>query len=144
MNTIVKLIRKVALWLMPYLITACSDFLETAIRAVGEAAELTDENARRQRALAIFELAYPAVPENLRRMAIQAAEILHDLGVTADMLDHVEGLVLTYDVCDLTSAQKRWGILEEIGKTFPEVPERAARLVVELAVAKLRAAHHAS
>ncbi len=65
--------------------------------------------------------------------------ILNGLGVSAAKLDKMEELVSAESMQDLLTADKRAAVLSQFTALFPDIPERIGRLLLEIAVARVKA-----
>lgn len=135
MAFLVPIFTKLAWWLVPQILDRLINYLEAVLRAVEAAEVIEDYNERR---LTVLTQVGGWLPETATRLMIEACVILFRLGVTGDRLDACQALVTGSGIGGLTSAEKRAAVLHDLCQMFPDMPERAGRLIVEFCVAKVR------
>lgn len=76
--------------------------------------------------------------KSLPHLILRALDIVHEL-VPQEVLQHAEDLVRqAADNALFNNAQRREWVVEELLKAFPILPERAARMAVELALSLVK------
>lgn len=137
---LIPILTKVALWILPKLAGFVVDAFGKCLAAV-EAAESIPNQADRRTAVMASLAHFSAIPEPVRRFLCEACVILFKLGVTSAQLEKMEELVSSeqnYELLGNTS--KRDAVLNQFAELFPALPERIGRLLLELAVLKVKAA----
>ena len=134
MTFLIPLVTKLVWWLAPQIINRIIDYVETTLRAVEAAEQIDDYDARR---LSVLQQIDGWLPDTAERLLVEVCVILYRLGVTADRLDTCQELVQSYGALD--SAEGRMDVLRQLCLQFPDMPERAGRLLVEFCIAKVRA-----
>jgi hypothetical protein len=138
---LVSIATKIVWWLVPKLAESVVDALGKCLMAVEQAESI--ENLAERRLAAMNALgSYSMIPEPIRRFTVEACVILFKLGITAAHLEKMEELV-SYeetwaDVRD--SSDRRYAVLMKFRELFPNLPERMGRLLLEIAVLKVKAA----
>ncbi len=140
MPWLLPLLAKLAWWLLPKLLGNVVDSIAATLSLV-EKAELAVEGTAARRDWVIQRMpATGLIPEWALRVLLEFCVILHGLGVTYAQLKKMEELVSADNIQGLLSSEKRALVLNEFKALFPELPERIGRLLLEIAVAKVKAA----
>lgn len=139
MNFVISLLIKLFWWSLPRMLGFGISKLSDALELV-EIAETRMTDSAERRAWALAGLGGTGnLPEPLIRLIFELCVILHGLGVTTPKLMDMELIVERLQATDFTDEDKRRSTIEQFGALYPDVPERAARLILEVAVAKLKA-----
>lgn len=133
------LFTKLAWWLMPKLIGSIVDAIETTLRLVETAETAIEDYAGRRDYVLQRMPGAGTIPESVLRFVLEFCVILRGLGVTSTQLDKMESLVSQDALTGLLTDQKRAVVLDQFKALFPDIPERTGRLLMELAVAKVKA-----
>jgi hypothetical protein len=132
---------KLVWWLIPQLAAFIVDGIGKCLLAVEQAESI--ENLAERRLAAMNALgSYSMIPEPIRRFTVEACVILFKLGITAAHLEKMESLVAREETwADVrTSEDRRYAVLMKFRELFPNLPERMGRLLLEIAVLKIKAA----
>jgi hypothetical protein len=135
------ILTKLVWWLIPKLAESLVDAIGKCLMAVQYAESIENEAERR-----LFVMnslgAYSTIPEPIRRFIVEACVILFKLGITAEHLEKMEELVGYEETwADIrTSDERRNAALKKFAELFPNLPERMGRLLLEIAVLKVKAA----
>ena len=135
---ILIVVKTLAHWVLPNLLGEFADYLEHALNRVTAADAHWNEDHRRHVVLNTLAEDYPSVPEPVHRAAIEIALILVRLGISTTQIAALEKLVTDEQLYDLAPVERRKLVLQRFSALFPDVPERTARLLLEVVVAKLR------
>lgn len=139
MTRLLDIAAKIAWWLAPKVLGRIVDaFGQTLVLVQTAETGFPDKDLRRDYVLLRMPGA-GVIPEWAARALIEFCVILHGLGVTPEALDKMEELVSNHEADWLSSTEKRTMVLERFAATFPDLPERIGRLLLEIAVAKIRA-----
>lgn len=130
---------KIIWWALPKLAGTAIDKLGIHLLYVETADQLIDTAARRKAVLQSIGTQLDPLPESFVRAYVELLVILHRIGVTSASLDAMELIVGSLDVDVLTNPEKRAVALQEFLAAYKDVPESVARLLIEFAVAKIRA-----
>lgn len=124
--------------LLPWILERFVGVFTVMLRLVATADNIVDSAARRERVLENFHDIYPSVPDWVANLILEAALILYRLGVGTPQMLEMERLVRETDWYQLHDPMIKNHIIEMFKETFPEVPERAGRLLFELIIAQRR------
>lgn len=135
-NILMSLLIKLALWLFPELITAVSNYLETGLIEVEnvDGVQMTGDEKRGAVLLAL-RAQYSFLPDLVHFAAIEFCLIVYRLGVTATLLNELETMFRS--MLNTGANVTREMIMEIVTEKFPELPEKAGRLVVEWVLSRL-------
>lgn len=145
MPVVYAIAMKLLWWALPKLIERVSDYFEAGLRAIEEGTEriasgsYADGATARHIALQRLLDQEGSLPESWYRFTIEICLVLHRMGITAERLDAMEGLVTDKALHGLTGKEKRDFILQRVQAFFSDVSETTARLLVEWAVVKVKA-----
>jgi hypothetical protein len=141
MSWLLAALTKIALWIMPQLAALVVDAFGKCLAAV-EQAEQIENTAERRLAVMNSLGGYSSIPEAARRFLVEFCVIVYRLGVTAEQLEKMEQLVAYQDTWTAIreSSARRDSVLQQFSELFPNMPERIGRLLLELAVLKVKAA----
>lgn len=129
---------KILWWALPKILGGLIDNLGTALALVESAEQKDQDWERRAILLGNLKLILPPAPEFIVRGYLEFLVVLYQVGVTSDALEAMENIVRKLDADSIASVDKRQVALSSFATLFPCVPERVARLMIELAVAKVR------
>jgi hypothetical protein len=130
---------KAAWWAAGILKDAITDYVDGLLLAAETADQAVTDTANRRRiVLEGLMQTHPLLPEGFQRLALECAVTLVRLGVTGDKVRKLTAVAEGLDSTTLANGAKREAALSEALRIFPDMPERAARLLVEFAVARLR------
>lgn len=130
---------KIIWWALPKLAGGMIDKLGDSLALVEMSDQKSEDFEKRTSLIDAVTPMLSPLPGSFIRAYIEFLVILYRLGVTSEALDAMEQLVLAVDVYSVSDAEKRRETLSRFASLFPEVPERVARLLVELSVARVRA-----
>lgn len=136
---------KLVWWLIPQMAAFIVDGIGKCLMAVEQAESI--ENLAERRLAAMNALgSYSMIPEPIRRFTVEACVILFKLGITAAHLEKMEELVSYEETwADVrTGDTRREIVLSKFGELFPNLPERIGRLLLEIAVLKVKVAFGSS
>ncbi|MEW6351286.1 MAG: hypothetical protein AB1646_19705 [Thermodesulfobacteriota bacterium] len=139
MMWITAIATKVGLWLLPRLLGGIVRYLEHVLDAVSTADGIVDPAQRRAAVLAKLAELFPLIPAPVRRFSMEAVLIVYRLGITPETLEQTALIVSDPAIMELSGNQRRRVVLEQMAALFPSLPERCARLLVEVVAAKLNA-----
>ena len=139
MTWLLPLITKIVWWAAPKLLQLVTDQFELCLTLVAQAqTDYADPENRRNFVLSRMTAAQ-YLPETVQRILIEACVILLGLGVTPDALAAMENNVASVWSAPGASEDKRMAALNAFLTSFPDVPERAARLLLQIAYVKVSA-----
>ena len=130
---------KIIWWALPKLAGGMIDKLGDSLALVEMSDQKSEDFEKRTSLIDAVTPMLSPLPGSFIRAYIEFLVILYRLGVTSEALDAMEQLVLAVDVYSVSDAEKRKDALSRFASLFPEVPERVARLLIELSVARVRA-----
>jgi hypothetical protein len=141
MTWIMLLMGKMATWALPRVTGKIVNgfrkslgFVEAAEGLAGETADKRDYVLTKLKA----EFSGLYAPETVLRFLVEFSVLLHGVGVTSEQMAAAEVVVNDCDGIAFADADKRASALKRLNDLFPVLPERIARLLIELAVARLR------
>lgn len=130
--------------ILPAILTHVSNYVEKGLMLVVDAENQTGEewtNERRR----IFVLAqltekYPRIPNLIHRFNLELCLVLNRLGVTWEVVNGTEQYIVTLlgaypALRDIELI--RDDVVDHLAKQYPDLKERAARLLTEFFIAKL-------
>lgn len=130
---------KIIWWALPKLAGAMIDKIGDTLLLVEMADQKSEDFEKRASLINAVGPMLAPLPESFVRAYIEFIVILFRLGVTSDALDAMEQMVLAIDGESICEAEKRSNALSRFAALYPDMPERVARLLIELCVARLRA-----
>lgn len=139
MPWLIPILTKLAWWLLPKLLGKVVDAFETTLRLVEEAEAKYELPAARRDYVVQRMPGIGAIPEIALRFVLELAVTLRALGVNSAQLDKMEQLASQDTLTGLLSTEKRALVLDQFKTLFPDLPERIGRLLLEVAVAKVKA-----
>lgn len=137
MTAILTFAMKIIWWALPKLAGNAIDQLGNHLAFVEAANAIEDTAARRESALGNLRQSLP-LPESFIRAYLEILVIMSRIGVTAASLEAMEILVRGLDSDSLLNETKRNEALKVFRDQYSDVPESVARLLIELAVVKVR------
>ena len=125
-------------WALPKLIGGVIDKLGDSLALVEQADGEDYNGAKRLFVIEQVQQFLPGLPESIIRAYVEILVILYSVGVTSEALNTMEKVVGDIDVVGVSPEAKRAYVLSSFSALFPGVPERVGRLLIKLAVARLR------
>lgn len=130
---------KIIWWALPKLAGGVIDRLGDTLLLVEMADQKSEDFEKRATLFSAVSPMLKPLPESFIRAYIEFVVIMYRLGVTSDALNAMEQMVRALDSDNISSTvEKRADALSRFATLFPDVPERVARLLIELSVAKIR------
>ena len=129
---------KMIWWALPKLLGGVIDKLGDCLALVESAESKPYDFEKRAILLSNLTAMLPPAPEFIVRGYLEFLVILYQVGVTSDALNTMEEIVKQLDADTVASDDKRQAALSSFTALFPGVPERVARLLIELSVARIR------
>ena len=129
---------KIIWWALPKLAGGAIDKLGDTLLLVEMADQKSEDFEKRAKIFSAVAPMLRPLPESFIRAYIEFVVILYRLGATSEALNAMEQMVLALDEKTLGATEKRADALSRFASLFPDVPERVARLLIELSVAKIR------
>lgn len=136
MNWVTALLIKVAFWMLPRLLGQIVNQVSLTLALVEAADHFPAPDLKRDYVLDRMG-GRDVIPESVRRFLAEFCVILFRIGVTSTALDRMEELIRDQSLDTLTDGTKRDIAIQRFLSLFPDMPERVARLLVEIAMARV-------
>lgn len=135
-----KLLVSLLLWGMTRIFTWAVGYIRVVMRVVEQNDWDTSlpRDTARKKTLAAAKVYAPNIPECVHRATIEIAVLFAKFGGTWTMYNFALGCAERMEESEQDGKTKRDQVLKDFQRSYPEISETIARLLIEIAVAQVR------